>query len=111
MKLKIMGTDMAVINMPDLQDAGVKLDGALRTSSDTLFLDEDLGLQARVVTILHEVIHAYIIKTGNNHLIDPIHHEMIAEGLSNGLFQFIRDNPEFIESIYELDELDNPEAS
>lgn len=85
--VKISGIDYTVETFK--QSIDINLMGRLSYDTAQIFVREDLPLDKKMETLLHEVIHAVYMNAGLQPGDDE---EKIVTALSSGVYQFLKDN-------------------
>lgn len=85
--IKIAGIDYTVETFK--QSIDINLMGRLSYDTAQIFVREDLPLDKKKETLLHEVIHAVYMNAGLQPGDDE---EKIVTALSSGVYQFLKDN-------------------
>lgn len=90
-KLKIMGIDYSVVELPMLEYLGL-----VRECNAIIIVSHDMCQDFKVNVIMHEAIHTILTLCGQDleGTAEPL---VIA--LGNGIIQLIKDNPEFVKWI------------
>lgn len=91
--------------VPGLTDGDDKkrLMGQIKHSLSRIQLDANAEIQAMATTLMHEIMHYYIVEYGQETTIDPSRMEDIVTALATGITYLIRRNPDLIKFIQELD--------
>ena len=94
--LKVAALHYAVERRPPPITEGENLNvtGRVVYDSTKLLIADNLSPEVETHTILHEVMHAMFSAAGMRH-----HDEQLIETFGQYLFDFVRDNPEFINAI------------
>ena len=85
--VRISGIDYSVETFK--QSVDINLMGRLSYDTAQIFIREDLPLDKKMETLLHEVIHASYMNAGLQPGDDE---EKIVTALSSGVYQFLKDN-------------------
>ena len=85
--VKISGIDYTVETFK--QSIDINLMGRLSYDTAQIFVREDLPLDKKMETLLHEVMHASYMNAGLQPGDDE---EKIVTALSSGIYQFLKDN-------------------
>lgn len=93
--------------IPQLVDAYDKkrLMGEIKHSLSRIQLDANAEVQAMATTLMHEIVHYFIMEYGQITAIAPDRMEEIVTAFATGLIQLIRRNPDLIKFIQELDDV------
>jgi len=84
--VKIGGIEYDVLLVPNLKEDGEALNGNIKYNDQEICINENLERDQRSVTLLHEIFHAILIKSGWKH------NERMIEMLSYNMFEVIKDN-------------------
>lgn len=90
--LKIGGMRYLITYVKGLYDNG-KLDARISHTQTRIEAEKDMSEQATAQALLHEVVHALFVQIGRNELNEQ---EGMVDALAYGIYQFIRENPEFV---------------
>jgi hypothetical protein len=92
--IKIGAFLFSVQSFPNLKDDEDKrVDGYLDHSKSEILLDAELGSQAHLSTLLHEVVHEIAIQSGQDL------NEGQVDAMAFGVIQVLKDNPELVRMI------------
>ncbi|MFA6213484.1 MAG: hypothetical protein WC714_28870 [Candidatus Obscuribacterales bacterium] len=91
MKIKLGGIYYTVCKVLDLHDGEQKLDGQLKHSEASIYLDSVLCPQAEIQTTLHEIVHVITAQNGRQDM-----GEDAVDAMAFGLMGFLRDNPRLV---------------
>ena len=105
-QLKIAALHYAVERrpVPITEGEGDLVTGRVVYNTSKLLIANNLCEEVEAYTILHEAMHALFCAAGIRH-----HDEQLIETLGSYLFDFIRDNPEFVKAIQRKEEKNNDE--
>jgi len=92
-KIKIGALVYDVLRVGDLHRGKKKLDGHISHHSTTIQTEASMNHQANTQVLLHEVIHGILMQACRD--VD----EETVDVLSFGVYQVMRDNPEFVQMI------------
>jgi len=95
--------DVEVIPKLVDDDDKKRLIGQIKHSLSRIQLDADAEVQAMATTMMHEIMHYFIVEFGQDKAIDPLRMEGLVNALSAGMTILIRRNPDLITFMQELD--------
>lgn len=97
--IKIGGILFRVFLRKGLMDAsgGRKLDGMVPAGESKILIDEDLSIQFKVETLLHEIVHEAAAHLGHPRLSEPV-----VDAIAYMALQLMRDNPGLLQLILEF---------
>lgn len=93
--------------VPRLTDSNDKrrLMGQIRHSLSRIQLDTEAEVQAMATTLMHEIMHYYVVEFGQESAVNPERMEDLVTALASGMTLLIRRNPNLIKFIQELDDV------
>jgi hypothetical protein len=84
-------------------DGGTKLSGQISANRAIIRVEANNHAQMQILTIIHEMVHHILRTCGQEHAVDPERIEDVIEALSGGILSSLRNNPDLMKAVEELD--------
>lgn len=94
--IKIGAFVYSVEYIQGLRDGERKLDGHIDTSQSLIRVEAEMSDQAKVQTILHEVLHGINVEIGRPKMNNK---ERYIDALAFGIYRVLRDNPDLVKIV------------
>lgn len=106
-KINLGAINYHVEVVPRLTDGYDKkrLMGEIKHSLSRIQIDSEAEIQAMATTLMHEIVHYFLMEYGQVSAINPDRVEEVVTAMATGMTLLIRKNPDLIKFLQELDDV------